>query len=635
MEMRSERKSPAGRLFSANLGSFRTGASPRKNLNYIIGRLLGCALFAAVWGLPGAAGAQDGTNVLVVLNEASEASGRVAAHYVRARALPAEHIVRLRTAVTDDITRAQFEAEIERPIAEWLTRQAAQDRILYIVLTKGIPLRIRGTAGRRGTIASVDSELTLLYRKLTGAREISGGPVPNPYFLGTQRLVESKPFSHLDSDLYLVSRLDGFTEADAIALIDRGVSPVRDGEVLLDQRGTLDRGGDPWLRAAAEALTTGGYDRVVLEPSSVSLANRAKVLGYASWGSNDPGIRRRRLGLGFVPGALATMFVSTDARTLQEPPDGWQPGPAGDLKGLFAGSSQSLTGDLIREGVTGVAGHVAEPFLDGAIRPDILFPAYVAGFNLIESFYLAMPYLSWQTVVFGDPLCAPFRADKALTREQAAPDLDPETELPKHFSARRLASVISAKVPPEAAKLMLRAEARRSRDDSVGMRQALEQATAIDPRLTTAQAMLAGLYEELGEHDRAIERYRSVLAVNPSDPVALNNLAYALAVHKSVPAEALPLAQKAYIASKRNAQIADTLGWIYYLLGSHQDAEKYLTEGAKMAPDHAEIQLHLAHVYAALGRKDAALGALNRSLQLDVKFSDREDVKKLREQLTQ
>jgi tetratricopeptide (TPR) repeat protein len=272
---------------------------------------------------------------------------------------------------------------------------------------------------------------------------------------------------------------------------------------------------------------------------------------------------------------------------------------------------------------------VAEPFLDGAVRPDILFPAYVAGFNLIESFYLSMPHLSWQTVVFGDPLCAPFRTDKTLTREEAAPDLDPATELPRYLSTRRLESLAAAKVPNDAARLVLRAEARRSRDDKIGMRQALEEATTIDPRLIAAQTMLAGLYEELGEYDRAIERYQSVLAINASDPVALNNLAYALAVRKNMPADALPFAQKAYIAARRNAQIADTLGWIYYLLGNHEDADKYLAEAVKMAPDHAEIQLHLALNYASLGRTDAALAALNRSLQLDVKFSARDDVRKL------
>ena len=107
----------------------------------------------------------------------------------------------------------------------------------------------------------------------------------------------------------------------------------------------------------------------------------------------------------------------------------WTIGTWLDRATYYAGSPQSLTGDLIREGVTGVAGHVAEPFLDAAIRPDILFPAYVSGFNLAESFYLAMPYLSWQAVVIGDPLCAPFPR-KPLQAADIDKGIDPATELP-------------------------------------------------------------------------------------------------------------------------------------------------------------------------------------------------------------
>ena len=73
--------------------------------------------------------------------------------------------------------------------------------------------------------------------------------------------------------------------------------------------------------------------------------------------------------------------------------------------------------DLIRAGVTGVSGNVDEPFLGGTIRPDILFPAYTSGRNLAESFYAAMPYLSWQTIIVGDPLCAPFPRAPRTTEE--------------------------------------------------------------------------------------------------------------------------------------------------------------------------------------------------------------------------
>ena len=128
-----------------------------------------------------AASAQDGNNVLVAVELTSPTSQRIAAHYVQARRIPAENVVALRTGATDEVTRAQYDELIEGPIATWIRRHAMQDRIFYIVLTKGVPLRISGSGGRGGTTASVDSELTLLYRKLVGTRIPIVGPQPNPF----------------------------------------------------------------------------------------------------------------------------------------------------------------------------------------------------------------------------------------------------------------------------------------------------------------------------------------------------------------------------------------------------------------------------------------------------------------------
>jgi uncharacterized protein (TIGR03790 family) len=73
---------------------------------------------------------------------------------------------------------------------------------------------------------------------------------------------------------------------------------------------------------------------------------------------------------------------------------------------FFGGSPQGLVGDLIHQGVTGASGNTYEPFLAGCVRPDYLLPAYYQGRNLADSYYLAMPGLSWQGVVVGDPLCS-------------------------------------------------------------------------------------------------------------------------------------------------------------------------------------------------------------------------------------
>jgi uncharacterized protein (TIGR03790 family) len=575
---------------------------------------------------------QDGSNVLLVVNDVSADSRQIATHYAAARHVPPENVLSLSAPTAEEIERSDFSVKIEQPIAHWLTRYSAQDKILYLVLTKGIPLRIRGTAGQTGTVASVDSELTLLYRKLLGIQVPLAGPVPNPYFQGDRPLETARNFSHSDADIFLVSRLDGFTLADVLQLIDRGAAPVRDGDFLLDERASLfgERSGDTWLAEAAAALTAKGLgDRVVLNTTGEVLSERKHVLGYYSWGSNDPAIKRRRFDFGFVPGSLAAMFVSSDARTFKEPPSSWTIGSWSDTKTFFEGSPQSLIGDLIREGATGLAGHVAEPYLIGTIRPQILFPAYVAGFNLVESFYLAMPYLSWQTVVVGDPLCSPFRR-AGLSSDLAAPKLDVETQTPPFFAARRLAITTASGIPQAAAKLLMKGDARLAAGDRAGAQDAFENAVKLEPRLTMAQLALATLYTEAGDYDKAIERYRAVVAITPNEFVSLNNLAFALAVNKGAPAEALPFAQRAYQIASASANVIDTLGWIHHLLGNETEAARLLAEATKTAPGNPAVRLHLAVVYEATNQRELAQTELAKAVELDPGLETTADVTNLR-----
>jgi uncharacterized protein (TIGR03790 family) len=132
-------------------------------------------------------------------------------------------------------------------------------------------------------------------------------------------------------------------------------------------------------------------------------------MGYCSWGSNDKDCKGRFPGLVWRDGAIASSFVSTDARTFKEPPADWKIGKWGNKESYYAGSPQGLVGDLIRDGATGSAGNAYEPYLIACPRPDILFTAYASGFNLAESYYMSLPLLSWQSVVVGDPLCSPFQ----------------------------------------------------------------------------------------------------------------------------------------------------------------------------------------------------------------------------------
>src|SRR5678815_5558322 len=98
-----------------------------------------------------AAAAQSAENVAVVVNDNSPDSQRVAEYYIRRRAIPSPNVIRIRTSVEETIERAQYSATIELPITEALSVRGLQDRILYIVLTKGVPLRIAGDGGVQGS----------------------------------------------------------------------------------------------------------------------------------------------------------------------------------------------------------------------------------------------------------------------------------------------------------------------------------------------------------------------------------------------------------------------------------------------------------------------------------------------------
>jgi uncharacterized protein (TIGR03790 family) len=564
--------------------------------------------------------------VLVVENQASDVSRRIAEAYASARAIPDDQLLRLTgldAAPGDEIDRGTYGRLIEQPISKWLTAHQAQDRILAIVLTKGIPIRIKGTRGPDGTVASVDSELTLLYRRMTGVAVPVGGPVSNPYFLDTADPAAAPAFSHERLDIYLVTRLDGFTEDDVLGLIRRAQAPSTDGQFVLDEKAGPTDKSDEWLQRAADRLTRAGWgDRTLLETTVQVATGRSHVLGYYSWGSNDPAVRIRHFDLQFEPGAIGAMFVSTDGRTFSAPPPDWHIGAWDDRSSYFAGSPQSLMGDLIHDGITGIAGHVSEPYLRATIRPDILFPAYVAGRTLGEAFYLAMPALSWQTVVVGDPLCAPFKGERAPAAS-LDPGVDESTEMPRWFSGRRLDQLSAVTRDPRALRLLLRAETHLSRDDQAGVRSLLEQATAADASLVSAHAQLAAIYEKDGNYEKAIEQYRAVVALDPNDAGALNNLAYTLAIRADAPAEALPFSERAHRLAPDIPEVSDTLGWILVLVGRSADALPVLEGAATSAPKSAELALHLACALADVGRTAEAKAAYERALALDPSVAKR------------
>lgn len=326
------------------------------------------------------------SRVLVVINQNSPASVEVGDYYVKKRHISAKFVCRLRTQLGEGITMDDY-SKIRADIRSHLTKNALKDKIDYIVLTKGVPIR----ANTRTGAFSVDSMLTLLWTDVSGKYN-------NPYFKSTKR------FSYAGQGFYLVTRLDGYTVADAKKLVDRSLAAKpRNGLFLFDIDKSRDgKAGYKWLndgqRKAVKLLKAKKLTcKVVTDEYAGGEKN---LMGYYTWGSNhckfDSKAYKNNT---FYPGAIAETIVSTSARTFT-PKEG----------------GQSLITDLIRSGVTGVKGYITEPYATAIAQSQILFDRYTSGFNLAESFYAASPFLHWMDIVIGDPLCSPWENRRAASQ---------------------------------------------------------------------------------------------------------------------------------------------------------------------------------------------------------------------------
>ena len=338
-----------------------------------LGLLLGLLGATLAWG------SLTPERVLVVANRRSENSRTIANYYLKVRHIPRENLVYLDLSPVEEIPRTTYVKKIETPLAAYLQRHHLQDRILALVLMPGIPHKIRGRVARDGDAAAVDSELTLLYRKMLYGPYRKAGWLKNPFFHAPFQI----PFEHDRFDIYLVTRIAAYTPAQAKALIDRALAAAQTRPpftLVLDAKAGPEHPGDNWLYATYLELKNRPGLQLETSFDPAFLVNGQRVVGYASWGSNDPNYPpNRQLHFSFLPGAIGVTYVSTSARTFHEPPPDWRVGSWRQRWRFFGGSPQSLIADLIALGITGISGNTYEPYLSASARPYLLFPAYFQG----------------------------------------------------------------------------------------------------------------------------------------------------------------------------------------------------------------------------------------------------------------
>jgi len=166
-------------------------------------------------------------------------------------------------------------------------------------------------------------------------------------------------------------------------------------------------------------------------------------------------------------------------------------------------------------------------------------------------------------------------------------------------------------------------EAGRGREAVEAARKALELAPADQPQFVTqALLMLSSAQERAGDPKGSEETLRRILAKEPDNATALNNLGYFLVERNERLPEALELIQRAVRAEPTNGSFLDSLGWAHFKLGQLDEAERYLSDAARRNPASATIQDHLGDLYQKRGKLEQARAAWRRALSLSTEASE-------------
>jgi tetratricopeptide (TPR) repeat protein len=129
--------------------------------------------------------------------------------------------------------------------------------------------------------------------------------------------------------------------------------------------------------------------------------------------------------------------------------------------------------------------------------------------------------------------------------------------------------------------------------------------------LLFARALLS---DRQGNLARAEEDLRRIIALEPQNATALNQLGYTLADRTDRHEEALALLERAIAADPEDPAIIDSLAWAQYKLGRYEEALANLERAFAVFPD-AEVAAHLGEVLWMMGRHDDANRVWNEALR--------------------
>lgn len=381
-------------------------------------------------------------SLVVIANANVPESLELGAYYLLKRGLPEENLCILDLPTTENISRQAYSEQLRKPLLRFLRAgefiaqremptaptlmdrarnmwrrlrgqppaqprlggwQTLSTRVHFLVPMYGVPLRIADLPSRVDTkistnaqnlkdktIAAVDSELAVcLYPE-----HRRQGFVANPVY----NAVMWSDGGWLGRITLIASRLDAPQPRQVRAMIDQSLEAEYyglHGTAYFDARGLREGGylaGDYWIRDAYRQALDTGYPSMIdsepdVFPEPMPMNHAALYLGWYERDVKGPFLRDD---FRFMPGAVAYHLHSGSAATLRSRDSHW-------------------AGPLLDRGAAATLGAVHEPYLQYTVDLDLFLRRLLTGFSFGESAYMAMPVLSWQMAVIGDPLYRPFR----------------------------------------------------------------------------------------------------------------------------------------------------------------------------------------------------------------------------------
>ena len=357
-------------------------------------------------------GIATASEVLVVYNASyttdSDSNGtqdsqQIAEYYQSQRSVPALNIMSITAPITEVISRTDYDTHVKAEIETYLTNNSLADTIKYIVLVKGVPLKISSTNGGAYGVtnySSVDAAVCLLYETYDITWRLN-----NPYFNVDSSYTKAFRFKtdhFLSSGItlrYLVTRIDGYSVDDMKAIVDRGVAADTSGTkywIIDDHLKTYDSMETAYnnLSSLSRNINPDPWS----DTTSYIRTNAAGgVIGYTSHGihagmgdgyvSNVP-VNANHLDFTFANGAAFSTYESYNAYG-------------------FATSTQSTHGQVaewVEIGGAGGIGNVYEPWASTIADESIWMPEYTIGYTWADAAYMSLPYMDFVSVIVGDPL---------------------------------------------------------------------------------------------------------------------------------------------------------------------------------------------------------------------------------------